>query len=242
MTKKILAVIVAAILLIPCAALAKKSSEIPMSKRIKMAVLVTNATNFSELQTEEILRDKLISQLKEKKIFNILNPTYENSLAETKTLENSGAADIGDLVMFPTENIELEIDTYKNLGAEYVIYCEILGVGISTENDDDFGLGSGIGVGIGTGGSFGVGIGVSDKSALRNLYCTAVNLKIVEVQSGAVVARKNLIGHALKHRKPKKGYDNAFDEAYLKSLDDAAKTVTKRVVTFAEKNLLVDKK
>ena len=61
-------------------------------------------------------------------------------------------------------------------------------------------------------------------------------MQIVEVSSGAVVARQNFISKAFKRRKPKKGYNDASDEAYLKSLDDAAKIITKRVVNFAAKN------
>ena len=235
MMKKVFIILMAAILIIPCASFAKKkSAEIPMNERLKFAVEVTDATNFEELNTAEILRDKLISKLNEKEIFNILNPTDENFLAEITTLEKVGAADVGDMVTFPTKNLEIDREKYKNLGVEYVINCEILGVGFTTESDKDFGLGSGIGIGIGTGG--GIGIGVSDSAALRKLYCTAVNMQIVEVESGAVVARQNLVGQALKHRKPRKGYENATDEAYLKSLDDAAKIITKRVVTFAAKN------
>lgn len=237
MTKKIFVMILAALMLIQGAAFAaKKNSAIPMSQRLKFAVEVTDSTNFSELQTAEILRDKLIFKFGEQNIFNIVNPTAENSLAEIKTLETNGAADVGDLVMFPTQSLELDMEKYKNLGAEYVIYCEILGVGLSNESDNNFGFGNGIGIGIGTGGSFGVGIGVSDSTALRKIYCTAVNVKIIEVESGAVVARKNLIGEAVKHRKPKKGYNDAIDEAYLKSLDDAVKMINKRVITFAKKN------
>ena len=233
MTKKIFVILMAVILLIPCVTFAKKNTyEIPMSERLKIAVEVTDATNFSELNTAEILRDKIIFQLDERKIFNILNPTAENFLAEIKTLENKGASDVGDLVNFPTKNLEIDKDKYKNLGAEFVIYCEILGVGFDTETDSNFGFGNGIGVGIGNGG---IGIGVSD-STLRKIYCAAVNMQIIEVESGAVVSRQNLVGQAFKHHKPRKGYDDASDEAYLKSLDAAAETITKRVVTFAAKN------
>ena len=235
--KKILAMLMAAILIIPCVVFAKKkSAEIPMRERLKIFVEVSDATNFEELDTAEILRDKLIFQLGEKKFFNILNPTAENSLAEVKTLENSGAADVGDIITFPTQNLEFDGEKYKNLGVEYVINCEILGVGLTQETDRDFGMGNGIGIGIGTGGSFGVGIGVNDNAALRSFYCTAVNLKIIDVDSGAVVTRQNLVGQVLKHRKPKKGYDNSIDEAYLKSLDDATKIIVKRVINFATKN------
>lgn len=236
MAKKIFAVLMAAILLIPCISFAKKkSAEIPMNERIKMVVYVTNATNFTELNASKILRDKIVSQLKAQEIFNILNPTEENSFADIKTLENKGSSDVGDLVIFPTKDIELQMDNYKNLGADYVIQCEILGLGFSTETDNNFGMGNGIGIGIGTGGGFGIGIGTGG-STLRTLYSTAINMQIVEVESGAVISRKNLFGQAFKHRKPKKGYDDATDEAYLKSLDDAAKIITKSIKTFAAKN------
>lgn len=238
MAKKLFVIMLAAILLIPCVTFAKKNSaEIPMAERLKFAVEVTDATNFEELNTAEILRDKLIFQLDEKKIFNILNPKAENSLADVKVLENGGAADVGDIVMFPTKNLEFDGDKYKNLGVEYVINCEILGVGLTKETDSDFGLGNSVGIGIGTGGSFGIGIGVGGGgNSLRNLYCTAVSMKVIEVESGAVVARQNLVGQALKHRKARKGYNNSMDEAYLKSIDDAAKIITKRVISFASKN------
>ena len=239
MTKKIFVMLIAAILIIPCATLAKKNSEeIPLSKRVKIAVEVTDATNFTELQTAQILRDKLILQFKNAKIFNAVNPTAENFLAEIKTLENKGASDVGDLVIFSTKDLPFEQNFYRNMGAQYVIRCEILGIGLSEEKDDDFGFGNGIGIGVGSGGEFGVGVFGGVSQPLRNFYCTAVNMQMVEVESGAVIARKNFVGQAVKRKKPKKGYDDASDEAYLKSLDDAAKIIVKRVSTFTEKNIL----
>ena len=202
---------------------------------IMAAVVLIHGVTFAKKKTAEILRDKLIFQLTAKDIFNILNPTSENFLAEIKTLENGGSSDVGDLIMFPTKNLGIDTEKYKNLGAEYVIQCEILGIGLAQEQERDFGFGNGVGIGIGTDGGFGIGI-YNGGSSLRNSYCTAVNMQIIEVESGAVVARKNFIGQALKHRKPKKGYNDASDEAYLKSLNDAAKTIVKRVVNFAAKN------
>ena len=238
MTKKFLIILMAAILIIPCAAFAKKkSAEIPMNERVRIAVEVTDATNFSELQTAEILRDKLIFQLNEKKLFNVVNPTAENFLAESKTLKVAGASDVGDLITFSTKDLPFNQNLYWNMGAQYVIRCEILGLGTAEETDEDFGLGNGIGIGIGTHGDFGVGVYSGVHGALRNYYCTAVNMQIVKVESGALIARKHFVGQAVKRRKPKKGYNDASDEAYLKSLDDTAKIVTKRVSTFVEKNI-----
>ena len=239
MTKKILLILMVAILIIPCATFAKKkSAEIPMNDRVRIAVEVTDATNFTELQTAEILRDKLIFQFKDSKIFNVVNPTSEKFLAEIKTLENKGVSEVGDLVIFSTKDLPFEKNYYNSINAQYVIRCEILGIGLSEEKDSDFGFGNGIGISVGSGGDFGFGIFGGVSGALRNFYCTAVNMQMVEVESGAVIARKNFVGQAVKHKKPKKGYDDASDEAYLKSLDDTAKIITKRVVTFVEKNII----
>lgn len=242
MMRKFLVVLMAAILLVQGAAFAKKKSvELPMNERVKIAVEVTDATNFSELQTAAILRDKLILQLKDTKIFNVVNPTSENSLAEIKTLENIGASDVGDIVIFSTKNLEFEKILYQNIDAQYVIRCEILGLGTTVEDDDDFGFGNGIGIGVGSGGEFGVGILGGVSGSLRTFYCTAINMQLVEVESGAVIARKNFVGKSVKRKKPKKGYNDASDEAYLKALDDTAKIITKRVATFTEKNILNSK-
>lgn len=239
MMRKFLLVIMAALLLIQGVAVAKKKSvELPRKDRLRIAVEITDATNFSELQTAEILRDKLILQLKGSKIFNVVNPTSENSLAEIKALENNGASDVGDIIIFSTKNLEFEKEFYQNINAQYVIRCEILGLGTTVENDDDFGFGNGIGIGVGSGGDFGVGILGGVSGALRTFYCTAINIQFVEVESGAVISRKNFIGKSVKRKKPKKDYNDASDEAYLKSLDDAAKIITKHVDTFTEKNIL----
>lgn len=238
MTKKIFVMLIAAILIIPCAVFAKKKElELPESKRVKIAVEVTDATNFTELQTFKILRDKLIVQFAEKKIFSVVG-YGSGELADIKTLENKGASDVGDIVAFNTKDLPFEKNFYRDMGAQYVIRCEILGIGTTMEDDDDFGFGNGIGIGVGSGGEFGVGVFGGVSGTLRTFYCTAVNMQMVEVESGAVIARKNFVGKSIKRKKPKKGYDDASDEAYLKSLGDAAKTIVKRVSTFTEKNIL----
>ena len=237
MAKKIFLAVLAAIILIHGVTFAKKSEKIPMNERLKIAVEVTDATNFEELNTAEILRDKLIFQLKARELFNVLNPTAENFLAEIKTLEIAGASDIGDMVLFSSKDLELDLEKYKNWGAEYLIHCEILGLGLTTEKDSDFGLGNGIGIGIGSGGTFGVGIfSGAGSNTLRKFYSAAVIMKIIDVSNGAVVARKNFVSKYFKRRKPHKGYDDASDESYLKSLDDAAKIAEKRIELFATKN------
>ncbi len=238
MTKKFFAILIAVIILIQCAAFAKKKSvELPRSQRINIAVEVTDATNFTELQTRKILADILIEQLAEKKLFNIVG-VGDGQLAKIKTLENKGASDVGDIVVFNTKELAFDKMLYKDMGAKYVIRCEILGLGLAEEKDDDFGFGNGIGIGVKGGGEFGVGVFGGVSPALRTFYCTAVNMQLVEVESGVVIARKNFVGKAVKRKKPRKGYDDASDEAYLKSLNDAAKIITNRVSNYTEKNIL----
>ena len=231
MTKKIFALCVAVMLLIHGAALAKKKAEeIPLSERTRIAVEVVDDTNFTELNTAEILHDALISQLNEKNLYNVVS--VGGSLDEIKTLgENAGASDVGDLLVFsPEKSFEFNRSYYRNLGAQYVIRCEILGLGIAKEDPDTFDLSPGIGVGLETDESFGVGIGIfgGAASGLRNFYNVAVNMNIIEVESAKIVLRQNVRGRVIQRTKPRKGYDNASDEAYLKAIKKAAELVTKR--------------
>ncbi len=238
MAKKIFSLCVAVMLLIHGAALAKKNAEeIPVSERTRIAVEVVDDTNFSDMNTAEILRDALISQLNEKKLYNVVS--VGGSLDEIKTLgENAGASDVGDLLIFsPEKSFEFDRSYYKNLGAQYVIRCEILGLGIGKGDPDTFDISPGIGVGLETDEAFGVGIGVfgGAASSLRNFYNVAVNMNIIEVERAKIVLRQNLSGRVIQRKKPRKGYDNASDEAYLKAIKKAAETVTKRVGEYFER-------
>ena len=232
MTKKIFAVCVAVMLLINGAAFAKKkAAEIPLSERTRIAVEVVDDTNFDDLNTAEILRDVLISQLNEKNIYNVVSVGGE--LAEIKTLgDRAGASDVGDLLIFnPVKSFAFNRSYYKSLGAQYVIRCEILGLGIAKGDPDTFDISPGIGVGLETDESFGLGIGVfgGAASSLRNFYNVAVNVNLIEVESSKIVLRQNLSGRAIQRSKPRKGYDNASDEAYFKAIKKAGEIITKRV-------------
>ncbi|MBO4401028.1 MAG: hypothetical protein J5809_04190 [Selenomonadaceae bacterium] len=232
MAEKIFALCVAVMLMIHGAAFAKKKApEIPLSERTRIAVEVVDDTNFTDLDTAEILRDVLISQLNEKNLYNVVS--VGGGLEEIKTLgEKTGAADVGDLLVFsPEKSFVFDRGYYKNLGAQYVIRCEILGLGIAKGDPDTFDISPGIGVGLETDESLGVGIGIfgGAASSLRNFYNVAVNMNLIEVESSKIVLRQNLTGRVIQHKKPRKGYDNASDEAYLKAIKKTAEVVTKRV-------------
>lgn len=245
MAKKIFALCVAVMLLIHGAALAKKKAqEIPLSERMQIAVEVVDGTNFTDLNTAEILHDAVIAQLNEKNIFNVVS--VGGSLAEIKSLgDKMGASDVGDLIVFsPEKSFEFNRGYYKSLGAQYVIRCEILGLGTAKGDPDTFDLSPGIGVGLETDESFGIGIGIfgGAASSLRNFYNVAVNMNLIEVESSKIVLRQNLTGRVIQHKKPRKGYDNASDEAYLKAIKKTAEIITKRVVDYESKKTQGGKK
>lgn len=245
MAKKIFALILAALLIIPVAAFAKKKSvEIPMSERKKIFVEVTDNTNLRDLNTAKILRDMIIAQLDAKNLFNTVNPTSENFLANIKTLDKKGAGDVGDLILFSSAgDTALDRNFYWNAGAEYVLRCEILGVGVSKGEPDTFDITPGIGVGVEENHRVGVGIGIfgGKASKSRDFFITAVNMKLVNVESGEIIYRQNLMGRTLKRGKPSKGYDDANDEAYLKSLKNTAELIGKRLAEREEKSVAQDK-
>lgn len=239
MHRKFFAIWLAVLLAVHGAALArKKVPEIPEAERVRIAIEVVDATNFSELYTAEILRDVLINQLDAKKIVRVVNANG-GGLADLKSLgDKKGASDVGDLVIFaPEKNIDARADYHGGLGARYVLHCEVIGLGIVKAEPDTFDVTPGIGVGLESDSSLGVGIGIfgGAASTLRNFYSTAVSVSLVDLESGGVVLRKNLTGRTIKRSKPSRGYDDASDEAYLKSIRKAGELITKSVDDFALK-------
>lgn len=242
MSKKIFALCMMLILILQgvAAAKEKKSAEIPIEERIKIYVEVADLTSFLELGTDKFLHSAIIEELAKKNIFNILpEKNYDEKFSDVKSLgEKQSASDVGEILIFnPAENnYEFYKSFYENLGVNYVIQCKIIGIGTTRKNFDSFGIGSGIGIGRHR--HFGIGIfspiGISMK---RTAYCTAVNVKFIKVDTNVVLWQKNIVGQAFKHHKPKKGYDDATDEAYLESIGTAAKDISGNVEKYAKKFL-----
>ena len=243
MIKKIFALFLAVILISHGAALAKekKSAEIPVEERIKISVEVEDKTSFQELETEKFLRLALCEEFAEKNIFELLpEEFFIEKFSSIKTLgEKQSASDVGEILIFnPAEkNSDAEENFSAEVGADYVLQCKIIGLGTTKKNFDNIGIGSGIG--IGRHGNFGIGIfspiGISMK---RTTYCTAVNFKLIKVDTKVTLLQKNIIGQAFKHHKPRKGYDDATDEAYFESIGSAAKNISDDVEKYAKKFLL----
>lgn len=245
MTKKIFALSLILILIVHGAAFAK-TKEIPPEKKIKIAVEIFDSTEFVELDAPKYFRGLLINQLDKKKIFDIVNATNEEKIFDTKTLETSGAADIGELLIIspPTSGgtgdiSALNMDDFKKIGADYVVRCEIRGLGLTKTSGDTAGIDPGIGIGVGSH-HIGVGIFGAIPRTERTIFATVVSLQFIKVDSGVVLFRHNFIGQALKHRKPSKGYEDASDEAFLKSAKNAAENISKQVGNYASKHLLKD--
>ncbi len=244
----------------------KKNPEIPPEERIKIAFEVSDETRFQELGTAEELKKHLIETFDKQKIFVIIEtskdePTGEKSgnleevekNSELKDAAEKHVADkksvdlFGDSLVFDTTDItfkkdfgaELDRDFYKNLGVQYVVRCNILALGTTKKVGGDS---IGIGTEIGGGGHFGFGVGFPGFfSSKKTVFGTAVNLQFAEVENNMILWQRNLIGQSVKHRKPHKGYETAADEAWQKSIIDAAEVIADHVGKYAQKRILKPK-
>ena len=241
--------IAAIFFLLHAAAVEAKEKEIPLEQRVKIFVEVADFTNFEELATAERLRGMLVEKLSAQNVFDVIKrdeDEHEESIFNSKTLgEQKNLADVGDLIIFPppAEKVfdETAQEIYKGLGAEYVLRCKILGLGME-QKVDSYGYypGFGIGIGVGSRSRFGVGVGVNvdTPARKRNYFCAVIQMQLISVGSGKTLWRSNLVGQTAKHDKPSKGYDSAVDEAYLKALQEATKNIVKRVTEHAKKFLI----
>lgn len=173
------------------------------------------------------------------------------------------AQNIGDLFVFDAAELikpdktvsDFDQSGYQALGAAYVIRCEILALGTSKVEDNTIGMIMGIiGGGLSLGGSGGnsdrdktlrrvgaaIGLGgfIQTKRTALN---TVVNMKFISVESGEVLWQDNFIGQAVKHRKPSDGYANEWEQAYIESVENAAKRISQRVNKYVDKVIIKGK-
>jgi len=226
----------------------KKEIEIAPEDRVKISVEVEDRTNFKELDTAEILRGIIQEQLNANKIFNVIaDEEITDKYSTMKSLgEKQSASDVGEFLYFNPAEISYGAGTDSNLDQEkyscdYLVKCQILSLGTTAKASEVFSSYPGFGIGIGSHHRFGFGIyspiGITTK---QMLYCTAVNVQFIKVDTNVVLWQRNLIGQAIRHKKPKKGYDDRNDEAYLKSLADASKIIVERVERYST-NFLIPK-
>lgn len=260
MTKKFFLMCLAILLAIHGAAAAKKA-EIPEADRVKVAIEVVDGTRHKEFNTDELLENYLATRLVEKKIVNVVDGEFS---ADTDR-ELSGVENLGELLIFDAVELPTTTETpadfnqqaYQNLGASYVVRCEVLALGLTKVEDETIGtISSIVGGGLALGGS---GNSSSDKTlrrvgsavgllglggvflTKRTALNTVVNMQFIDVATGKVLWQENFLGQAVKHHSGGKKFDNPWTRAFHESVDDSAKSISKRVNKYID-NVLINGK
>ena len=173
------------------------------------------------------------------------------------------AQNIGELIVFDAVELlapvkmvsDFDQSGYQTLGAAYVIRCEILGLGTTKVEDNTIGtvmsvIGSGLSFG-GSGGNsdgdktlrrVGTAIGLGGFiQTKRTAFNAVVNMKFINVETGEILWQENFTGQAVKHHKPSEGYANEWEQAYVESVEDAAKRISRRVNKYIDKVVIKGK-
>ena len=255
MSKKIFFVGLILIFAVQTVALAKTKKqfeEVPSDKRVKIAVEVFDRTDFHDLDTDKILYSLILEKLGDTTMFEItdtkklfgeelfgdgVKPSQVKSLGQKKS-----DSDVGSMIVFPPtdDNKNFNQEFYKNLGVEFVLKCNIIGIGI-TQSETKTALGPGFGIGIGSPHHSGFGFGIFNSfgtTIKRNAYSIATNIEMIKVEGGFNLWKRNIIGQQNKRSKPSKGYDDASDEAYLKALNKTADLIVERVANYSDRFLV----
>ena len=239
-----------------------KEKGLPENERIIIAVEVTDSSRYNELGTANLLKLFLDDKLREKNLLTIVgmkNPDEaknsdglirdEDVTADTKT----AAENIGEILVFDAIELRTHSDTpenfdrtfYENLGAAYVVRCEVLGIGATKIINKTIGLISDVvGGGLALAGSGNsdrdktlrrVGAGIdwigfgSTLASKRTALNTVVSMQFISVETGKILWQENYVGQAAKHHSARKGYANPWEQAYNESVEDSAKHIAKRV-------------
>ncbi|MBR4384360.1 MAG: hypothetical protein IKP64_12480 [Selenomonadaceae bacterium] len=260
MTKKFFLMCLAILLAFHGAAAAKKA-EIPEEDRIRIAIEVVDGTRHKDFNTATMLENYLATRLVEKKIVNVVGEDSSDNTAD----ELSGVENLGELLIFDAVELPTTVETpadfnqqaYQNLGAAYVVRCEVLALGLTKVEDETIGtISSIVGGGLALGGS---GNKSSDKTlrrvgstigllglggvflTKRTALNTVVNMQFIDVETGRVLWQENFVGQAVKHHKGGKNFDDPWTRALHESVDDSAKSISKRVNKYVD-NVLINGK
>ena len=260
--KKFLLMCLAILLSLQGAASAK---DLPETERINVVVEVSDSSNHQELDTASNLEKFLSDKLVEKKLVNVLDTKnlpvevlYEEISAEKKSPEEI----FGELLIFDVVELPTPAETpedfdqtfYKNFGADYVIRCKVLALGLTKVEDKTVStilgatgaitslIGSGnksrdktlrrVGAGIGLGGFI-----QSERTALTNV----VNMQFISVETGEILWQGNFTGQGIKPHTPSKAYNDVWEQAYFKSVEKTAKLISKRVNKYVDKVIIQGK-
>lgn len=250
-----------------------KSKGLPEEERIKVAVEVKDSSRHKELATADNLEIFLNDKLVEKNLVNIVGtkilgedekPADDGLILDEDVTadEKTPAQNIGELLIFdavelpaPSDTPEdFNADAYKELGAAYVIRCEVLALGVTKVEDKSigtiFGATGGVVSLIGVGGGsnaktlrkIGTGIGLGGFiQTQRTALNTVVNMQFISVETGQILWQQHFTGQAVKHHKPDKGYANEWEQAYIESVENAAKRISERINKYVDKVIVKGK-
>ena len=240
-----------------------KEKGLPEGERINIAIEITDSSRHQELGTAGNLENFLSNKLVEKNFVNVLKPAEEMILdGEVVTEEKPPIENIGELLVFDAVELPAPSETpenfdqtfYQNLGAAYVIRCEVLALGLTKVEDKTIstifsavgGITSLIGSGSGSRNKtlrrVGTGIGLgSFIQTERTALASVVNMQFISVETGQILWQENFMGLGIKHKKPRKGYDDAWTQAYMDSVESSAEKISKRVNKYVDKVIIKGK-
>ena len=270
MARRIFLICLALLLSVQGAAFAKDKG-LPEEDRINIAVEIKDTSRHKELDTAQNLEIFLSEKLLEKNFINIVdskvinesNKAFDDGLIrDEEVTAEKFPANFGELLVFdavelpaPSETPQnFDADAYKDLGAAYVIRCEILALGVTKVEDKTLStIFSAVGAATAFAGSGNgsrnktlrrVGTGIALGGFIetkRTALNTVVNLQFINVETGQILWQENFQGLAVKHRKPRKGYDDAWEQAYVESVENSAKRIAKRVNKYVDKVIIQGK-
>ena len=239
---------------------AAKNSE--LAERINVAVEVTDSSRHKDFGTAKYLEEFLIEKLFKKNLVDVIDMKIfdtENPEAEVAEKKKFSTEELGELLVFGAMELPVPSDTpenfdqtfYKSRGADYVIRCEVLALGVTKVDDKAFytivNVTSGVLALVGFDSSsraetldeVGMGIGLLGLiDAKRTALNSVVNMKFISVETGQILWQKNLVGVAIKHHKPHKNFDDAWTQAYMESIEKSAEIISKHVNKYVDKVLV----
>lgn len=250
-----------------------KEKGLPEEDRINVAIEIINSSRYKELPTAQQLELFLNDALISKNLLNIVESKISgdgDNFVDCFILDEDRPADvpppaqnIGELLVFDAVELPRPVAAVKNydptpyqqVGAKYIIRCEVLGLGVTKVEDKTIGIvtkiiGSGISIGGASGNShrdkvlrhIGSGIGLGGLLEIkRTALNTVVNMQFISVDTGEVLWQQNFIGQAVKHHSPDKGYDDVWTQAYSESVADSAKLIAKRVNKYVDRVIIKGK-
>ena len=269
MTRKIFFICLTLMLVVQSAAFAK-SKGLPEEERIKVAVEVKDTSRHKELDTAQSLELFLRDKLLEKKLLNVVegkvvgesDKAFDDDLIRDEDVTAEKSPAFGELLVFDAVELpapaatpeDFDAAAYKDMGAAYVIRCEVLALGATKVEDKTVGtimsvVGSGLSLGGSGNGSrdkvlrrVGTGIGLGGFiQTKRTALNTVVNMQFISVETGQILWQEHFTGQAVKHHTPDKEFDDAWQQAYVESVEDSAKRIAKRVNKYVDKVIIKGK-